>query len=81
MRFLARALPPSYVFENLRAMVSGGRPSGAALAGSALLAGADIALACWLFGRVFRYTVRTGLLAATARNRWDKSSVTRRQTR
>lgn len=63
MRSIARALPPSYVFENLRAIVSGGRPSGAALAGSAVLAGADILLACWLFSRIFRYTVRTGLLA------------------
>jgi ABC-2 type transport system permease protein len=63
MRWMARALPPSYVFENLRAIVSGGRASGAALAGSALLAAADIVLACWVFSRVFRYTVRTGLLA------------------
>ena len=63
MRVISRALPPSYVFENLRAIVSGGTPSGAALAWSTLLAMADILLACWIFARVFRYAVRTGLLA------------------
>lgn len=63
MRYISYALPPSYVFQNLRAIVAGTRPSGAALAGSIVLAAVDIVLACWVFSRVFRYAVRTGLLA------------------
>ena len=63
MRQLARALPPSYVFEGLRSVVQG-RPvqAGALLRGGALAA-LDIALACWFFARVHRQAVRTGLIA------------------
>jgi ABC-2 type transport system permease protein len=63
MRCLSRILPPSYVFENLRAIVSGRAPSAADLVTGALLALADILLAGWLFVRIFRRAVRTGLIA------------------
>jgi len=63
MQYVARLLPPSYVFENLRAIVSGQAPSTAALAWSVLLAIAYVGLGCWIFVRVYRHSVRTGLVA------------------
>jgi len=66
MQAIARALPPSYVFEGLRAIVAGGRPPWAALAGGAALAALYVVLAGWVFGRVYRGAVRSGLLARYA---------------
>jgi ABC-2 type transport system permease protein len=63
MRGVAYALPPSYVFEGMRAVVAGGEASWAALAWGALLAVLYVLLACRLFMRVHRHVVRTGLLA------------------
>ncbi len=63
MRGVGRALPPSYVFEGMRAVVAGGGASWGALAWGACLALAYVVLACWLFARVHRHVVRTGLLA------------------
>ena len=63
MRGVAYLLPPSYVFEGVRAIVAGGRPSAAGLLWGAGLAVLDIVLACWLFTRVYRHAVRTGLIA------------------
>ena len=63
MRGVSRVLPPSYVFEGVRAVVSGGEASWAALGWGALLAAAYVLLACWLFARVHRHAVRTGLIA------------------
>jgi ABC-2 type transport system permease protein len=63
MQGVSRALPPAHVFEGMRA-VAAGRPFQA----SSLLAGGALAvlyivLACWLFARVYRQAVRTGLIA------------------
>jgi ABC-2 type transport system permease protein len=63
MRGAAYALPPSYVFEGMRTVVAGGEASWASLGWGALLAFAYVLLACWLFVRVHRHVVRTGLLA------------------
>ncbi len=63
MRFLSRFLPPAYVFEGVRRIVSGRAVSPGALAWAAFLAALDLVLACWFFARVYRYTVRTGLIA------------------
>jgi ABC-2 type transport system permease protein len=63
MQHLARLLPPSYVFEGMRTLVSGGELSWASLLWGMGLAVLYILLACALFTRVFRYAVRTGLLA------------------
>ncbi len=63
MRAVSRALPPSYVFENLRAIVAGRPASAVELAGAALLAAAYIVAASWFFARIHRYAVRTGLIA------------------
>ena len=63
MRDVGYLLPPSYVFEGMRALVNGQAFSPAALASGAALALVQLLLAGYLFARVFRYTVRTGLLA------------------
>ncbi len=63
MRAIGRLLPPSYVFENMRAIVGGGRASVADLAWGTALAVLYIVLASWLFARVYRYAVATGLIA------------------
>jgi ABC-2 type transport system permease protein len=63
MQPIARALPPSYVFESLRRVVSGGSVSATALAWSGCLALLYVGAACWFFMRVYRFAVRTGLLA------------------
>ncbi len=63
MRGIAKLLPPSYVFEQLRAIVAGGRPSGTALLWGLGLVILDVLLACWVFKRVYGRAVRTGLLA------------------
>jgi ABC-2 type transport system permease protein len=63
MQVLARALPPSYVFEGMRAVVNGGTPPWGLLIWSVALAVVDVALAGWFFTHVYRHAVRTGLIA------------------
>jgi ABC-2 type transport system permease protein len=63
MRAVGHALPPSYVFENMRSLVSGNGYSGAGLVIGVALALLDILLAAWLFTLIYRYAVRSGLLA------------------
>ncbi len=63
MQAVGRVLPPSYVFEGMRALVRGEPFSGLDLLLGAGLAIAQLLLAAWLFARVFAYSVRTGLLA------------------
>jgi ABC-2 type transport system permease protein len=65
MQWVGRALPPSYVFEALRAMFAQQPASGL---GSSQLVAASLAvlhlvLAGWLFAKVYRKAVRSGLLA------------------
>lgn len=71
MRWISRVLPPSYVFEGMRAVVAGQRFDGTMLTASVLLAIVYVLAAYWLFSRVFRFAVRTGLLA-----RYSAESVT-----
>jgi ABC-2 type transport system permease protein len=63
MRAIAAVLPPSYVFEGMRAVVEGeGAPwDKLALGGS--LAVTYLILACLLFMAVYRTAIRTGLIA------------------
>lgn len=63
MHVIAYLLPPSYVFEGMRAIVLGGQFSGTVLVWGICLALLYIVLAGWFFSRVYRYAVRTGLLA------------------
>ncbi len=63
MQGVGRLLPPSYVFEGMRAAVAGGTVSGWTLLWGALLAAGYVLLACWVYARVHRHAVRTGLIA------------------
>ena len=63
MRDVGYVLPPSYVFEGMRALVNGQPFAGSGLLVGAALAILQVVLASYFFARVFRYTVRTGLLA------------------
>jgi ABC-2 type transport system permease protein len=63
MQAISRLLPPSYVFESLRAILAGNPVSQANLATSGTLAILDVLLAGWFFRRVYRHAVRTGLIA------------------
>jgi ABC-2 type transport system permease protein len=63
MRAFSWLLPPSHVFEALRALLAGGAVSWPSLGAAALLAAADVVLAGVLFARVHAYAVRTGLIA------------------
>jgi ABC-2 type transport system permease protein len=63
MQAVSVVLPPSYVFEGMRALL-GGRPFPAAsLLQGALLAAVELLAAGYFYGRVYRHAVRTGLLA------------------
>ncbi|HEX6896857.1 MAG TPA: ABC transporter permease [Bryobacteraceae bacterium] len=63
MQGMARVLPPSYVFENLRSIINGRSPSAAGLALGGILVVLYIAGACAVFAAVYRRAVRTGLIA------------------
>ncbi len=63
MQYVSAALPPAYVFENLRAVVGGGHLSAPALAWGSCLTLLYLLLAGWYFARTYRHAVRTGLLA------------------
>ncbi len=63
MRYISLLLPPSYVFENLRAIVSGGAASESALLWGGCLAALYVLLACRFFVLTYRRAVRTGLIA------------------
>lgn len=63
MQCFARVLPPSYVFEGLRKIVSGGQVAWTPLLGSSGLAAIYILLAFGVFVRVYKHALRTGLIA------------------
>ena len=63
MQAIGRALPPSYVFEGMRAIVAGHPAPVSTLAFAVGLSGLYLALACWIFARVYRFALRTGLIA------------------
>jgi len=63
MQYISRALPPMYVFENVRSIVAGHPVSAPELIAGVTLAVFDVMFACWMFARVYRHSVRTGLIA------------------
>jgi ABC-2 type transport system permease protein len=63
MQAVSWLLAPSYVFEAMRALASGKPVSWPSLGWGALLALATTVLAGWVFARVYRHAVRTGLVA------------------
>ena len=63
MQYVSRIIPPSYVFQNIRSVVSGGPVYWGPLAFAAALALAYLIVASWFFWRMYRHGVRTGLIA------------------
>jgi ABC-2 type transport system permease protein len=63
MQQVSRLLPPTYVFEGIRAILDGGEYAGTVLAWSLCLSAFYILLASWFFSHTHRQAVRTGLLA------------------
>ena len=63
MQYIGRILPPSYVFEGMRAIVSQHSAPAHLVYMGAILAIAYILLACWFFTHVYRHSVKTGLIA------------------
>lgn len=63
MQAIGRVLPPSYVFEGMRAIVLDAPFAGRTLVWGTLLSLLYILLACGAFTAVYRQAVRSGLLA------------------
>jgi ABC-2 type transport system permease protein len=63
MQYIAYLLPPSYVFEGLRTIISGGKVSPGTLLWGGFLALLYVLLACFFFARIYRGAVRSGLIA------------------
>ena len=63
MQAVSHAVPPSYVFESLRALVAGRAPAPGDIEMAVVLTALWLLAACGVFTRVFRQVVRTGLLA------------------
>ena len=63
MQSVSRLLPPSYVFEGLRAIALGGTASGVTLFFSGILAVGYILLSYRFFTNVYKNALRTGLIA------------------
>ena len=63
MHPIARILPPAYVFEALRGIVTGGSFEVMPLLLGAALASIYVVAASWIFTRVHHHAVRTGLIA------------------
>ena len=63
MQAVSRVLPPSYVFEGMRAVVAGKPAPWDRLAIGGGLAVVYLVLACLFFAAVYRYAIRTGLIA------------------
>jgi ABC-2 type transport system permease protein len=63
MQVISLALPPSYVFAGMRAVVSGKPAPWDQLAIGAGLSVAYVILACVFFASIYRFAIRTGLIA------------------
>jgi ABC-2 type transport system permease protein len=63
MRAIATILPPSYVFEGMRAVVSGEPVPWDRLAIGGALAAMYLVAAWMIFTAVYRIAIRTGLIA------------------
>ncbi len=63
MQAISHTLPPAYVFNGMRAVVAGHAPPWGELAIGGGLALAYLGLASAFFAAVYRYAIRTGLIA------------------
>jgi ABC-2 type transport system permease protein len=63
MQVIAHALPPAYVFEGMRGLLGGKAFPSVLLAQGAAVAAFELLLAAYVYGRIYRHAVRTGMLA------------------
>jgi ABC-2 type transport system permease protein len=63
MQWVSHVLPPSYVFEGMRALLAGRPFPAMLLMEGSLVAAGELLLAAYFYGRVYDRAVRTGLLA------------------
>lgn len=63
MQAVGHLLPPSYVFEGMRAIVSGQSLDSVNLLMGLLMSLIYVVLGTWFFQRIYRHAVRSGLLA------------------
>lgn len=63
MQFVSRFLPPSYVFESLRAVIFGRQISWPALLWGSVSAMLYVFLSCVFFTRTYHHALRSGLIA------------------
>jgi ABC-2 type transport system permease protein len=63
MRMIGHAMAPSYVFEGMRTIIAGKPAPWGSLAFGVGLAAIYLVLACIAFTNVYRYALRTGLIA------------------
>lgn len=63
LRPVSRVLPPTYVFESLRAVVAGAAPPVGGIFSGAALAFVYLSAAAWIFSRTYSSAVRSGLIA------------------
>ena len=63
MRAISYLLPPSYVFESMRAILATRTMNLSSLLWGGGLAVVYVFLACWFFQRTYKHAVRTGLIA------------------
>jgi ABC-2 type transport system permease protein len=63
MQAISKGLPPAYVFEGMRAIIAGKPAPWDRLAIGGGLAVLYVAAACLTFAWVYRYAIRTGLIA------------------
>lgn len=63
MQGVGHFLPPSYIFEGMRAIVAGGKMPLADIAAGGALSLVYVCLACWFFTRTYHHALRTGLIA------------------
>jgi ABC-2 type transport system permease protein len=63
MRLVSYLLPPSYVFESMRAILADRTMAVSSLLWGGLLAILYVLLACWFFKVTYQHAVQTGLIA------------------
>jgi ABC-2 type transport system permease protein len=63
MQAIGKALPPSYVFQSMRAILAGQKADWSALALAGGLTAVYFVLAFGVFAAVYRFAMRTGLIA------------------
>ena len=63
MQVISRGIPASYVFEGIRDILAGGQASPLLAMGALALAALYIGGAAWVFRKVYKHALKTGLIA------------------